>query len=809
MNKEQIFSQLWEKHSQEVFRFCMFRLNNKENAEDITAEVFIKLYKEDIASIQNPRAWLFTVCRNTIYDQFVKKKQIPMSSALTIENIELTEQQIKEVAQSAEKIALDKRMLELIEKELQNLPPKDSEIIILKIWHDLSFKEIAEITDLNESAVKQRFYRNLEKVIYNVNTPQKRRFRFGFKIRTLALTTLIAGIFKVSLAAQYHVNAESLDNVLNVKLATLGVGSFIGTSGVFGGLSAANTAAVGATATAAGSVIAGTTTAIGGGVAALSGGAQIAIAAIATAAITTGGLFGISQIQDFTQNPVPQENTQNQNAQQQNTIPNNTTQNQPNPQTITNQNTNENNQSIEIPLDECNREFNGTGLFAISLRYNSCDWSLLLDNASKSIVLKNAENKVSIISAENVFAKQFDAIPCANINAVSISDKIYRAVRSESTYYYEPAVNLIDKRNIVSEPSELYCPDTTQAFTINQKHFTITYTGSEEVIAEADKIVNSISILQRNIDEGEIKTKIYTDGTISFSYSENLQVKSNQGVVTAKDSVQVETVDTCTSEKVSTIEYLYIDIHLLPVGFEEYKNSFIIPAGIEGEDATISASFKSADIYGKKGFIETSPGIQCGFIKYIIPSGSERTFVINRKILPEEESLSNFKLKEEIQVKKILQSLQDLQTIYEDIDNPTQSIDIFLLKNDYEPVAVWRTVRNADKLTAGLDLLLAGPDDNDKSRGLKPVINFTSDSNCNGQNYAVSNQQEKVFIQFCKSIQSDNKEHQKSIVSSIYKTINGITNKEYINIKDKDGNCLFGISQTGMNSCQPNTVPIQ
>jgi DNA-directed RNA polymerase specialized sigma24 family protein len=46
----------YDQYAKEIYRFCMFKLNNKEQAEDLTSEVFEKLFKSDLSQIQNIRA---------------------------------------------------------------------------------------------------------------------------------------------------------------------------------------------------------------------------------------------------------------------------------------------------------------------------------------------------------------------------------------------------------------------------------------------------------------------------------------------------------------------------------------------------------------------------------------------------------------------------------------------------------------------------------------------------------------------------------------------------------------------------------
>ncbi len=65
-----------------------------------------------------------------------------------------------------ENIVFKAENVELLRSKLEELDEDTSEIIVLKVWEDMTFKEISDIVDLKEDAVKKRFYRG-------INTLQK------------------------------------------------------------------------------------------------------------------------------------------------------------------------------------------------------------------------------------------------------------------------------------------------------------------------------------------------------------------------------------------------------------------------------------------------------------------------------------------------------------------------------------------------------------------------------------------------------------------------------------------------------------
>ena len=59
---------------QPLFLYIKKRINNNEDAEDITQDVFLKLSRSDESKIVNTRNWVYSIAKNTITDYYRKKK---------------------------------------------------------------------------------------------------------------------------------------------------------------------------------------------------------------------------------------------------------------------------------------------------------------------------------------------------------------------------------------------------------------------------------------------------------------------------------------------------------------------------------------------------------------------------------------------------------------------------------------------------------------------------------------------------------------------------------------------------------------
>lgn len=153
------FAILYDIYFVPIFRYVYYRVKNKELSEDLTQSIFLKIYKslhlyKDMGI--GPKAFFFKVAKNTLTDYWKKKKDI------IVDNDKLIQLQDKE---NAEKNEINKiNTKESIKKSLEILNEEQKNIIILKFINELSNKEIAEITQKNEAAIRQIQCRALKKL---------------------------------------------------------------------------------------------------------------------------------------------------------------------------------------------------------------------------------------------------------------------------------------------------------------------------------------------------------------------------------------------------------------------------------------------------------------------------------------------------------------------------------------------------------------------------------------------------------------------------------------------------------------------
>ena len=159
------FAQLAERFHEEIFRMVFYRMRSRDDAEDVTQDVFLKAYQK-ISTIKEAgkfRGWLFSITLNKIRD-FQRKKRFRGLFKAEDENIETHP---ADSADSAQPDALDhvlrKDFWYQIELIMKKLPDMEREVFMLRFFDHLGINEIAETLNKNESTIKTHLYRALAK----------------------------------------------------------------------------------------------------------------------------------------------------------------------------------------------------------------------------------------------------------------------------------------------------------------------------------------------------------------------------------------------------------------------------------------------------------------------------------------------------------------------------------------------------------------------------------------------------------------------------------------------------------------------
>jgi len=153
---EQQFLELYDTHVGKIYRYIYFRVNAEELAQDLTSEVFLKSWQYlSSKSVGNPRAFFYQIARNLVTDFYRKKDKTPISLE------EITDRPISDKSDSPMDLASISLDMNSVKLALRQLSPDYQEIIIWRYLDELETKEIAEILNKSEGAVRTLLSRAL------------------------------------------------------------------------------------------------------------------------------------------------------------------------------------------------------------------------------------------------------------------------------------------------------------------------------------------------------------------------------------------------------------------------------------------------------------------------------------------------------------------------------------------------------------------------------------------------------------------------------------------------------------------------
>jgi RNA polymerase sigma-70 factor (ECF subfamily) len=139
-----------------VFAYILGLVRNYEQAEDIASETFIKAFVS-ISQVRKPEeftAWIFTIARNKTMDFFRAKRRS--------QEVELEDDLQIETFSNPQGVSDDIPIL--INDLMRTLDEKERELILLKYYSGLTFKQISQVLKRPESTIKRDIYRTLRKM---------------------------------------------------------------------------------------------------------------------------------------------------------------------------------------------------------------------------------------------------------------------------------------------------------------------------------------------------------------------------------------------------------------------------------------------------------------------------------------------------------------------------------------------------------------------------------------------------------------------------------------------------------------------
>ena len=166
---QQAIGRLYDAYISSLYRFCLARVGNETDAEDLTEEIFLKVMRAVAGFEWRPlplgeggeerspfRAWLFRIARNHVVSHYRRTASRPTAGEVP----EWIEDQHRGPAEMAELSMTVDEVFEAVEQ----LPQAQREVILLRFGSGLSVAETAEALEKNQTNVKVLQHKGIKKL---------------------------------------------------------------------------------------------------------------------------------------------------------------------------------------------------------------------------------------------------------------------------------------------------------------------------------------------------------------------------------------------------------------------------------------------------------------------------------------------------------------------------------------------------------------------------------------------------------------------------------------------------------------------
>lgn len=155
------FGELYDAYIRYIYNFIFYKVHHKETAEDLTSQTFFNALR-NITSADPEKSflsWLYKIAQNIVIDHY-RKWQRTDSKRTDIDDS-------WDIADDSTDIIGDvetAREIAKVKKYLSSLSSAERDVVIMRVWQELSYKEIAEITGRSEASCKMTYSRSIKKL---------------------------------------------------------------------------------------------------------------------------------------------------------------------------------------------------------------------------------------------------------------------------------------------------------------------------------------------------------------------------------------------------------------------------------------------------------------------------------------------------------------------------------------------------------------------------------------------------------------------------------------------------------------------
>src|ERR671938_1511320 len=162
--EERAFQELVERYQTRLLNFIYRTIGDREKAEDLVQEVFIRVYRHihRFDATKRFSTWIYTIASNLAKNELRNRSRNPLVLFQTIKKNWQDEDrplQFEDASSRPDDLYRKRHLRELVESSVDQLPEHHRQVFVLRELEGKSYEEIAEITGCNLGTVKSRLNR--------------------------------------------------------------------------------------------------------------------------------------------------------------------------------------------------------------------------------------------------------------------------------------------------------------------------------------------------------------------------------------------------------------------------------------------------------------------------------------------------------------------------------------------------------------------------------------------------------------------------------------------------------------------------
>lgn len=153
------FIMIYEKYLKKIYEFIYFKVGNKQDAEDLTSQTFLKAFEKintfDLDKWTKFSSWLYMIANNIVVDHF----------RANITSVDFDMMQYISDRKDVLSDVNDRHRIGQVLEFLETLDEEKKQIFTMRIWNKMSYEEISQVVWKSQDACKQTFSRTLSKIV--------------------------------------------------------------------------------------------------------------------------------------------------------------------------------------------------------------------------------------------------------------------------------------------------------------------------------------------------------------------------------------------------------------------------------------------------------------------------------------------------------------------------------------------------------------------------------------------------------------------------------------------------------------------